>query len=242
MNQSESRSKGRGIKPTSGIKETELYGPIATYLENQGYTVKGEVNHCDLVAIRGDEAAVIVELKIRLNLELVLQAADRLSLSESVYIAFPASTPLWRRQWRRVRKLCHRLGIGIITLEGKALKVNIRLDPLPYKPRGSKTRQSRLLAEFEHRVGDYNVGGVTQTEIMTAYRQDALRCVSVLMDGEHSLGEIRDTSQVKRAASILQKNHYGWFERVRRGCYQLSPKGSDAAQRYAKIMVEISTL
>ena len=223
------------------IKETDLYLPVCAYLEDQGYAVKGEVKHCDVVAIRGEEPPVIVELKTRLNLELVLQAADRLSMSESVYIAFPTSSPIWRRHWRRMRLLCRRLGIGIITLEGPTFKVKIRLDPLPYQPRGSKRRSNRLLAEFEHRVGSHNIGGSTREEIMTAYRQDALRCLSVLNAGEAALRKIRIDSGVERAATILQKNHYGWFERVRHGTYQLSPKGFKALEQYAEIITELTT-
>ena len=43
--------------------EAELYGPVKAFLEDRGYEVKGEIGPCDLVAVRGDEAPVIVELK-----------------------------------------------------------------------------------------------------------------------------------------------------------------------------------
>jgi len=229
---------GRG---SVAIKETALYAPVCSYLEKQGYDVKGEVEHCDLVAIRGEEPPVIVELKTQLNLELVLQAADRLMLTESVYIAFPASVPLWRRTWRRVRALCRRLGIGIITLDGPAFRVNVRLDPLPYRPRGNQVRRRRLLAEFEHRVGGANIGGVTREPIMTLYRQDALRCVVALLGGPLSIADVRGSSQVARAGRILQKDHYGWFERIRRGHYQLSLKGVGASKCYANLISELMT-
>jgi hypothetical protein len=29
--------------------ETDLYAPVKAFLEGQGYTVKGELQHCDLV-------------------------------------------------------------------------------------------------------------------------------------------------------------------------------------------------
>ena len=46
--------------------ETSLNGPVKRYLETIGFTVKGEVCGCDLVAIRGDEQPVVVigELKL----------------------------------------------------------------------------------------------------------------------------------------------------------------------------------
>ncbi len=104
------------------------------------------------MARRNAEPLLIVELKTTLNFELILQAVDRLKVSESVYIAFPANAPLWRNKWKRVRALCQRLGIGIITLNIKTLSVKVRLDPLPYKPRGNRQRQIRLLAEYRKHI------------------------------------------------------------------------------------------
>ena len=225
---------------TTALKETDLYPPIRDFLQKQGYSVQGEVNHCDLVAVRDDEPALIVELKTKLNLEVVMQAADRLALTESVYIAFPDSSPLWRRHWRRVRKLCQRLGVGIITLAPKTLAVKVRLDPLPYSPRRDRKRGQRLLAEFEHRVSHANVGGSAKTPLMTVYREDALRCVLPLTKGPLRLADLRLQSKVARAGSILQHNHYGWFERVAHGTYQLSPKGVDAATRYNTVIRALS--
>jgi len=229
-------------KPSrSRMKESDLFLPISNYLESQGYEVKAEVEHCDVVGMRGDEPPLIVELKTTLNLELVLQAADRLQLTDSVYIAFPSKAPLWRRHWRRVRTLCRRLGVGIITIEIPSLKVEVRLDPAPYQPRPRQVRSYRLLAEFEHRVGNTNVGGVTRQPLMTAYRQDALRCVVSLAEGPLSVAEIRTHSDVARASSILQKDYYGWFERVSRGYYQLSPKGVEATQLYEDVVSDLKS-
>ena len=70
------------------MSEVALYAPIKTFLEAQGYEVKGEVEGCDVVAVRGDEPPVVVELKTQLNLSLVLQAVDRLAVSDVVYVAF----------------------------------------------------------------------------------------------------------------------------------------------------------
>lgn len=223
-------------------KETDLYPPVCRYFENLGYAVKGEVSYCDVVAVRNEEPPVIVELKTKLNLELILQAADRLNISEHVYIAFPTNAPLWRRHWRRVRGLCKRLGLGIITIQLKTLKPKVCLTPAPYKPRGSQTRKKRLLTEFQQRIGDHNVGGSNRQTIMTAYRQDALRCVETMIDGPLSLAEIRRTSKVARANSLLQKNHYGWFERVRRGYYQLSPAGIKASLEHSALIEQLTSV
>ena len=53
------------------MRETELYPPVKAFLEARGYAVKGEVAACDLVAVRGDEAPVIAELKTSFTLGLV---------------------------------------------------------------------------------------------------------------------------------------------------------------------------
>ncbi|HIP77584.1 MAG TPA: hypothetical protein EYH07_03860, partial [Kiloniellaceae bacterium] len=68
-------------------KEEDLYAPVKAFFEGQGYVVKAEVRGCDLVARRGAEPPVIVELKTGFTLPLVLQGIDRLGLSEHVYLA-----------------------------------------------------------------------------------------------------------------------------------------------------------
>ena len=67
--------------------ESDLYAPVKALLEGQGYVVKGEVRGCDVVAVRGGEPPVIVELKRAFGLALVLQGVDRLAVSDRVYLA-----------------------------------------------------------------------------------------------------------------------------------------------------------
>ncbi|WP_240416390.1 DUF2161 family putative PD-(D/E)XK-type phosphodiesterase [Paenibacillus periandrae] len=100
--------------------ETELYAPVKSFFEQQGYSVRGEVRHCDLVAIRGEEQPVIVELKRYFSIPLLLQGIDRLRLSHCVYVAF--ELPNKGRaphgaSWPELRKLCQMLGIGMITVQ-----------------------------------------------------------------------------------------------------------------------------
>ena len=59
------------------IRETDLYLPIKAFLEAQGYEVKAEVGPADVVAMRGDELPVVVELKTQFSLALFHQAIDR---------------------------------------------------------------------------------------------------------------------------------------------------------------------
>ena len=76
----------------SGARETDLYGPVKGFLEGQGFVVKGEVADADVVACRGDDPPVIVELKLRFSLSLFHQAVTRLKVTDLVYLAVPRPT------------------------------------------------------------------------------------------------------------------------------------------------------
>jgi hypothetical protein len=225
--------------------EAALYPPLKQFLERQGYQVKGEVRGCDLVARRGDEPPVIVELKLRFNLPLVLQGIDRLALTERVYLAVPRPErharggPLAPER-PEIRKLCRRLGLGLILVGLTRKTVEILEEPVPYRPRQAKSRALRLLDEFSRRVGDANVGGAVGVPVVTAYRQDALRCARVLsLYGPMRLGVLRALAGVPRAARILQRNVYGWFDRIERGTYRLTPEGDQALSRFAEAIPAI---
>jgi hypothetical protein len=220
--------------------EAALYSPVKQFLERQGYEVKGEVRGCDLVARRGDEPPVIVELKLRFNLPLLLQGVDRLALTERVYLAVlrperRARGGLLAPERPEIRKLCRRIGLGLM-LVGLARKtVEILEEPVPYRPRQAKSRALRLLDEFSRRVGDANVGGAVGVPLVTAYRQDALRCARALaLGGPMRVGTLRTAAEVPRAARILQRNVYGWFDRIERGTYRLTPEGDQALSRFAE--------
>jgi hypothetical protein len=189
--------------PPDASGEAALYLPVKAFLERQGYVVRGEVRGCDLVACRGSEEPVIVELKLRFTLPLLLQGVDRLALSSLVYLAVPRPTARARGvrpDAKPVRKLCRRLGLGLMLISGRGA-VEVIEDPVPYRPRLSKRRSSLLLGEFERRRGDLNVGGSSRTPIVTAYRQDALRCVRALAaSGPMRLNELRVVSGVAAAA------------------------------------------
>jgi hypothetical protein len=235
------RKKNR-LSPSTATVETALYPPVKAFLERQGYVVRGEVRGCDLVARRGDEAPVIVELKLRFTLSLLLQGIDRLVLSPLVYLAVPrpiARTRGMRPDARPVRRLCRRLGLGLILIGARGA-VEIVEDPVPYRPRPSKRRTSLLLGEFERRRGDLNVGGSSRTPLVTAYRQNALRCARALAAaGPMRLSDLRAVSGVAGAAPILQRNVYGWFHRVGRGTYGLTDAGMQALIRFAKALAAL---
>jgi hypothetical protein len=233
------------MRCTGEARETALYEPVKKFLQSQGYEVKGEVRGCDLVARRGDEPLVIVELKLRFNLGLVLQGIDRLALTERVYLA--VARPSGRTRGRRfapdrpeIRRLCRRLGLGLIVVGSSRKSVEILEEPVPYRPRRATRRTLRLVDEFERRISDANIGGAVKVPIVTAYRQDALRCAHCLaMLGPLHLRTLRSLAEVPAAARILQRNVYGWFARVERGVYGLSAEGDRAVTRFSNAIPDL---
>ena len=219
----------------SKIRETDLYPPLKTYLEGQGYAVKSEVGAADIVAVRGEEEPVIVELKVSFSLTLFHQAVARQAITDLVYIAVErGSGGRFEKALKDNIKLARRLGLGLITLRLRDGFVEVHCDPGPYRPRQSKPKRARLLREFARRVGDPNQGGATRVGLVTAYRQDALRCAAHLAEkGALKGAVVAKATGVAKATRLMADDHYGWFERVETGVYAVTPKGREALEAYA---------
>ena len=211
------------------MKESDLYLPLKRFLEGQGYEVKGEVLDCDVMAVRGDEEPLLIELKLSLNLSVLLQVVERLSLSSKVYIGVPRDVTVLKKKRKQVLKLIRMLGLGLVRIDHEKDQVEIVLDPIEYKPRIAKRKQERLLGEFVHRVGDPNLGGTAMKQgVMTFYRQQAISIANYLLEnGETKASIISKTLNDPKVCNILYRNVYGWFENVSRGVYGLSPKGRE---------------
>src|SRR5258707_2300752 len=240
--------KARAAKPS----EVDLYQPVKDFLTAQGYVVRGEVRGCDLVAVRGDEGPVIVELKLRFNLALILQGIERLALTDTVYLAVPRTVgkrpEAVSPDDRIVRKLCRMLGLGLMTVSPptrsgrrKGHGVEIVLDPLPYRPRRNKPRPALLLGEHARRRGDHNRGGVRGVPIVTAYRQEALRWAQLLpRHGAMKVAALRATGLVPNVGKLPLDAGYGWFQRANRGNYGLSENGRIALVTFAHVLEEVA--
>lgn len=222
--------------------ETDLYEPIKLFLQGQGYVVKSEIGAADVVACRETDGGVpdepvIVELKTGFSLSLFHQAVARQAITDAVYIAVPrgASAP-FARALKANLGLARRLGLGLITVRLRDRLVEVHCDPAPYRPVKSKPRRDRLLREFARRVGDPNTGGMTRAGLITAYRQDALRCAAHLASAGPTKGAaVAAATGVGRATRLMADDHYGWFERVATGVYALTPKGRAALPTYAPV-------
>jgi hypothetical protein len=173
--------------------ETALYLPVKRFLEQLGFTVKGEVGGCDLVALSSDDPPIVVigELKLSFNLELVLQAVDRAGACDEVWLAAKLSaTGKGRESDARYRNLCRRLGFGMLAVTGSG-DVEVIVKPPTASPRRNPKKRSRLVAEHVRRKGDPVLGGSTRAPIMTAYRQQALGCAAALSRGPRRVRDLK---------------------------------------------------
>lgn len=212
--------------------ETTLYLPVKRFIEAAGYTVKGEVGGCDLVGLSDDEAPLVVicELKQTFNLELILQAVDRQTRSDEVWIAARISAKGKGREGdRRFRDLCRRLGFGMLGVSDAGV-VDIIVSPVSPMPKKNTRKRNRLVEEHRRRKGDPTAGGSTRQPIMTAYRQQALACAAALQNGPLRPRDLKTATPI--AAKILLHNVYGWFDRIDRGVYALTDAGTDALKRW----------
>ena len=221
------------------MKEADLYPALKCYLQGQGYEVKAEIGACDLMARRGQEPAVVVEMKLSFSLALVMQGVARQGLFDHVYLAVPEPQKRWPQRYKDILALCRRLGLGLLAVTPDQ-QVEAHLDPAPYAPRRNLAKAGRLLREFERRVGDPNTAGTTGVKRMTHYRQDALRCAFALRAGDMKAAQIAGASGVSRAARLMRDDHYGWFERVSLGIYTLTTKGRAALMQHADEIVALS--
>jgi hypothetical protein len=221
-------SPGKGSSRSELRTECDLYIPVKRYLESLGYSVKGEIGGCDLVGLRDDDRVLVVgELKLRFNLELLLQAVDRTAVADEVWLAVRKTGTRGRESDARVRKLCRLLGFGVLSISSKG-QVDMLLAPGPYKPRPDKKRREKLVREHQQRKGDPMRGGGSRAPIMTAYRQQALLCASALVNAPMRPRDLKP--QASDAPKILLRNVYGWFERVERGLYSLTEAGRAAVR------------
>ena len=212
--------------------ESSLYLPVKRFFEKLSFEVKGEVCGCDLVALDGGSptAVVIGELKLTFTLDLVLQAVDRTAACDEIWLAVRASRRGRGRECdSRVRKLCRLLGFGLLSVPADG-KVDVIVEPVPWRPRRDTKRRSRIVDEHRRRQGDPAAGGSTRQPIMTAYRQQALACAAALARAPARPRDLK--GGMPDAPKILLRNVYGWFVRVERGVYALSEGGRAALLRW----------
>ncbi|TDL60989.1 hypothetical protein E2R56_30355 [Rhodococcus qingshengii] len=231
------------MKEKKKLQEVDLYKPIQRYFSREGYEVYGEVKDCDMVAVKEDEL-VIIELKLTLSVDLLIQAAKRQKLTNQVYIAIPKpKVRMNSKQWADKCHLIKRLELGLIVVSfpGNRSSVDILIHPMPFNPKKgtarNKMKRDAILKEINGRSADFNVGGSSRTKIMTAYKENCIQ-IACFLDkmGPLSPKALKDLGAGDKIPSILSKNYYGWFDRIKRGTYILNEKGKLEMQEFQDLI------
>ncbi len=224
--------------PIEKIQETALYPPLKSWLELNGYEVFGEVKGCDLAARRGEEL-VLVEMKLAINLDLLLQIIKRQEARAAVYAAVPAPRSQGRR-WRELTRLLKRLEAGLILIHFtcRRPRVELAFHPIAQERRRGQKNTQAYLKEMSGRSRDYNTGGCRGRKLVTAYREEVLKvaCLLERRAGPVSPKILRADGAGPRTGSILLANHYQWFERLDRGLYHLTDLGRQALTEYSEVI------
>ena len=226
------------------ILETDLYAPVQHYFHSLGYEVQAEVHDCDVVALKND-TLIIVELKVNLNITLLMQAAKRQRYTPDVYIAIQKpKTSLRRRRWRDLVHLIRRLELGLILIsfEGKGSTFHIVHEPGPFDRKRSmrqgKKKRNKLIREARDRRSHRNIGGSSHVTTMTAYKEKSIQ-IALYLDhlGPQSASGLRKLSTGERTYRILYNNYYKWFKRVDRGVYDVTDLGRKEYKEFPEIIM-----
>ena len=244
--------------------EKDLFDPIKSYFEAQGFSCDGEVLDIDLYMERGEETAA-VELKEKLDFRAVQQAALRQKTVDTVYIGIFMPKNIYSRSFKDRLYLLKRLGIGLLGVSKRTGIVSVISEAVvseldSFRRRNRKQRAAEA-EEFHKRTLRSNTGGVHAEKLMTGYRENALLVLAAMLKLERDIdrggpaeghvdsgiktrGEavreginvrlIRERSGVSNATAILYDNHYGWFTHVGRGVYRVSEQGRKAAEEFGE--------
>jgi len=220
------------------FKEADMFLPLKAFFEEQGFVVKGEVKGFDVVLERDGEFFGI-EMKKAFNMTLLHQALRRQGSVSAVFVALPRA--VFEKKRGNILHILERLDLGLMTVAMDSPSFLVECHILPNMPKSRNTKATRaLIAEFNGRNFDENIGGGNKTKLMTAYRERALQ-IAVALDicGQASAPQlVRDFACPEKTYSILQMNTYGWFEKVAKGVFALSEEGKVALKdpAYTKVV------
>ena len=220
--------------------EKDMFPVLKDYFESMDFTVKSEVQNVDIMAIR-DDLVVLVEMKTSLNTKLMAQGLRRKGLGDLVYLGIPKPTDkvLKSDLFKDKCLLLKHLEIGLILVDETYETATVYLDPTVYPARKIHKQRASMLREFKERRTALNVGGSNKIKIITAYRELALLALDFMRTEPKTTKALREYTGRKKVVSILQKNYYGWFERITRGTYTLTNEGKQALRNYDSIIQKL---
>lgn len=225
------------------FKEEDMYDLVCDYFLELGYKVNGEVRSCDVTAIK-DDTLVILELKKSLSMELLIQAVKRQKLGDLTYICVPKPKNYTKnKKHQDLLYFLKRLSLGLIYCEPDKNILEVLLHPVEFDMAKSKKLNKRqrdqLIKEIDSRKTSLNKGGSRGKKLMTAYREEALK-LAWHCSGQTFLTPKEGIEKgVPKAPAILRANYYGWFLKVGRGKYELSPAGAAAIIEHQAALLDI---
>jgi hypothetical protein len=207
-------------------KETDLYEPVKRLLTSQGFIVRGEVKGCDVTALK-DDMLWVVELKLSFNMTLLYQAMERQALTGWVFVAVPRPLRANDGKYRLMQRVLKKMELGLITV---SLDSAVPMAEVVLFPGGKANKTNKaakaVRKEISGRTMD-TAGGANKTAVNTAFRERCVRIACLL----EAKGPLSGTELIKKyncgkdANRIMYINTYGWYERVGKGLYGLSPAG-----------------
>lgn len=217
------------------MPETDLYMPVKSLLESMGASVKGEIADIDIFALMPDGKSIAVEMKLHLNLDVIVQAVLRQKVADSVYIAVPSPKKSMLRRWHNIGIVLRRLEIGLITVKKDGAKVTFPpggYDREAARKRSAGKRES-IEKEFSLRHGDLNTGG-TKGKKITVYREKSILIAEIVKKcKEVTARELSVKTKNPDAEKIVKRNVYGWFLKCGDNI-SLSERGRDELLHYEK--------
>ena len=220
------------------LKETSLYEGVRKYFEELGFTVRAEVRDIDVCAVR-DDLLIGVELKRNLSVDLLVQAALRQKVCDLVYVAVPKPARVSKnRAFVNLLQLLRRLELGLLYVDVEKCEAIEVLEPSFYdldRARAKVIKKRRdLLKEIKGRSLSLNEGGSSRSRLMTAYREESLRVVAILL--RQGSAAPRDLKAFGLKSSILRDNYYGWFRKIARGVYVLNEEKAADHEEYGEFV------
>ncbi|MBN2652958.1 MAG: hypothetical protein JXR63_11290 [Spirochaetales bacterium] len=229
------------------MKETELFIPVKRFFEEKDYQVKGEIVSADLIAEK-DEKLTAVELKLKPSLKLLLQASENTKSCEFSYIALPISTKKDEKKLlKKFSSLLILSGIGLLAINVEKDSCEELIPAREQSVIDAKMRK-KVEKEFRSRFNTLSKGGSVGGAAITAYKESALKIAFFLDKIENQEIPLHDKEKKRipsvliklgccnKTPSILQKNHYNWFERVENGSYKLSTFGREELAKHENIL------
>ena len=236
-------SRGIGGKQLGNL-ETDLHEPIKQWLIDEGCEVRSEVKSIDMVGLYGD-LMIAVELKLKLNLEVINQAVERQGVADLVYIAVMHDyKAVASKRFQMTLLTLKRLQLGLLLVNFRSIVPEVveYLKPENFdfekSKRARKTKRAAIIAEFNKRAADFNTAGSTKSKIMTSYKE---QCLLVAYYMKHY--ELESAKAFKpfgfetvKVSNILVKNFNRWYHKVEKGKYVLSEEGEKALETYSNII------